>query len=183
MPGVKQAGARESSTPPPRRRPRRLLIAAAVAVIGVAATIALLMWHPWDVRRLPEVSTMSGRCPASADPVSGPANDPAASLVPDRDYAFVQLCEANAAGQLVTMHALEDEESRTLVQRLNALPARPPAGCDATSAAAAVSLVLSEGAEPVVIRMDTGRCGAVQRSGVVRYGGEEILVHVRRLVA
>ncbi len=182
MSDVKHAGAFEPPAPPPRRRSRRFLIAAAVALIGAAAATALLVWQPRDVRRLPEVSTMSGRCPPFVDGVSSPSTDPVAPLVPDRDYAFVQLCEANAAGQLGPMHALEDEESRTLVQRLNSLPAQPPAGCDTTSAAT-VDLVLYEGAEPVVLRMDTSRCGAVQRTGVVRYGGDQILVHARRLIA
>jgi hypothetical protein len=131
--------------------------------------------------RLPEVVSSTSRCEV-AETTASLEPSGAGPLVPDVPYDIVQLCPARPApDERTPIHFLDDDASADLVRRLNALPAAPPA--PECSAANAVNVLLKQGGNRVIVRLDLGACGTVRRNGMVRSGATEIHQHLTRVTA
>jgi hypothetical protein len=114
---------------------------------------------------MPEVTAARSRCQPLASTPPG-----ASTLIPDRRYRSLQLCPAAPTTAWTPVKFIDERESINLVRRLDNLPTTPLAGPCPDPAAEPWDLLLTEGVQKVVVRLDLGRCDSVSRAGVIRYG-------------
>ncbi|MFC0532606.1 hypothetical protein [Phytohabitans kaempferiae] len=104
-------------------------------------------------------------------------------LVPETRYLTVRLCgEAVEKDGRGPARVLDGDSSAALVERLNSLPATKSTGDCGSERGPFLELVLMGGSETMVVQFDRATCGVVHRDGVVRYGGDLLDAHVRRLL-